>query len=58
MKTLFSAAVYAVPAVLAKHLKLPEAELRAGLDRLVGAGRVTTLALPEQKGMCYLWEEG
>src|SRR5437764_1604373 len=36
------AAVYAVPAVLAKHLKLPEAELRAGLDRLAGAGRVTT----------------
>jgi hypothetical protein len=47
-----------VPAVLAKHLKLPEAELRAGLDRLADAGRVTTLALPEQKGMCYLWEQG
>src|SRR5919198_5099540 len=53
-----SAAIYAVPAVLAKHLKLPEAELRAGLDRLVGAGRATTLTLPQQKGMCYLWEKG
>jgi hypothetical protein len=49
------AAVYAVPAVLAKHLKLPEAELRAGLDRLADAGRVTILARPKQKGMCYLW---
>ena len=55
LTTYLPAAVYAVPAVLAKHLKLPEAELRAGLDRLANAGRVTTLALPEQKGMCYLW---
>jgi hypothetical protein len=58
LTTHLPAAVYAVPPVLAKHLKLPEAELRAGLDRLVSAGRVTTLALPEQKGICYLWEEG
>ena len=55
LTTYLPAAVYAMPAVLAKHLKLPEAELRAGLDRLANAGRVTTLALPEQKGMCYLW---
>jgi hypothetical protein len=58
LTTYLPAAVYAVPTVLAKHLKLPEAELRAGLDRLADAGRVATLALPEQKGMCYLWEEG
>jgi hypothetical protein len=58
LTTYLPAAVYAMPAVLAKHLKLPEAELRAGLDRLADAGRVTTLALPEQKGMCYLWEQG
>ncbi|HKC73330.1 MAG TPA: hypothetical protein VKF37_03910, partial [Chloroflexota bacterium] len=58
LTTYLPAAIYAVPAVLAKHLKLPEAELRAGLDRLADAGRVTTLALPEQKGVCYLWEEG
>src|SRR4051794_15976161 len=55
LTTYLPAAVYAVPSVLAKHLKLPEAELRAGLDRLADAGRVTTLTLPEQKGMCYLW---
>jgi hypothetical protein len=56
LTTYLPAAVYAVPAVLAKHLKLPEAELRAGLDRLVSAGRATTVMLPQQKGMCYLWE--
>lgn len=50
-------AVYAVPAVLAKDMRLPEVELRAGLDRLVGAGRATTLALPGQKGGCYLWAD-
>ena len=50
-------AVYAVPAVLAKDLRLPEAELRAGLDRMVGAGRATALALPGQKGGCYLWAD-
>src|SRR5438552_1476056 len=49
LTTYFPAAVYAVPAVLAKHLKLSEAELRAGLDRLVGVGRATTLTVPHQK---------
>jgi hypothetical protein len=58
LTTYLPAAVYAVPAILAKHLKLPEAELRAGLDRLVEAGQATTLTLPDQKGLCYLWEEG
>jgi len=50
-------AVYAVPAVLAKDLRLPDAVLRAGLDRMVGAGRAATLALPGQKGGCYLWAD-
>jgi hypothetical protein len=58
LTTYLPAAVYAVPAILAKHLKLPEAELRAGLDHLVEAGQATTLTLPDQKGLCYLWEEG
>jgi hypothetical protein len=57
LTTYLPAAVYAVPAMLAKHLKLPEAELRAGLDRLGSAGRATTLTLPQQKGICYLWED-
>jgi predicted transcriptional regulator len=47
-----------VPAVLAKHLKLPEAELRAGLDALASAGRVATLSVPGRKGLCYLWTDG
>jgi len=46
------AAVYAVPAVLARHLKLAEPELREGLDGLVGATAVT---LPGYKGACYVW---
>jgi hypothetical protein len=58
LTTYLPAAVYAVPTVLAKHLNLPEAELRAGLDRLAEAGQATTLTLPDQKGLCYLWEEG
>jgi hypothetical protein len=57
LTTYLPAAVYAVPTVLAKHLKLPEAELRAGLDRLAEAGQATTLMLPDQKGLCYLWED-
>lgn len=48
-------AAYAAPATLARHLKLPEAELRAGLDRLVTAGRATAAALPGHKGACYIW---
>lgn len=51
-------AVYVAPMALAKHLKLPEAELRAGLDRLAAAGRVTALTIPGQKGSCYVWMDG
>src|SRR4051794_4401442 len=47
-------AVYAVPAVLARHLGLPAAELRAGLDRLVAGGKATIGAIPEQAGESYL----
>lgn len=38
LRTYLSNAVYAVPAVLARHLGLPEHELQAVLDRLVEAG--------------------
>jgi hypothetical protein len=58
LTTYLPAAVYAVPGILGKHLKLPEEELRAGLDRLAGAGRATTLTLPQQKGICYRWAKG
>jgi hypothetical protein len=48
-------AVYAVPEVLARHLKLGQPELMAGLDRLAGAGRAARVTFAEQKGACYVW---
>lgn len=48
-------AAYAVPTILARHLKLPEHELRAGLDRLVASGHARTIELAGQKGFCYAW---
>jgi 5'-deoxynucleotidase YfbR-like HD superfamily hydrolase len=50
-------AVYALPTVLARHLRVPEPELRAALDRLCKNGQVAAVSLPEQKGQCYLWQE-
>jgi hypothetical protein len=50
-------AVYAVPTVLARHLRLPEAELRAGLERFCSSGQVETMSIAGQKGSCYLWRE-
>jgi len=51
------AAVYALPATLAKHLKLPEAELSAALDRLVASGGAERASLDGVKGTCYVWVE-
>ena len=48
-------AVYAVPAALAKALKLPEAELHAGLERLAAGGAATAVTLAGHKGDCYAW---
>lgn len=50
-------AVYAVPPVLARHLRLPEDELRAGLERQVAAGRARAVGLPGRKGTSYVWNE-
>jgi hypothetical protein len=50
-------AVYALPAVLARHMRVPEPELRAALDRLCAGGQVQAVSLPEQKSQCYLWHE-
>lgn len=50
-------AVYAAPSALARHLKLPEAELRAGLDRLAATGKATAATLPGIKGNAYVWNE-
>jgi hypothetical protein len=49
------AAAYAVPAPLAKHLGLPEAELRAGLERLAGQGHAVQTPIPGQKTPGYAW---
>jgi hypothetical protein len=50
-------AVYALPAVLARHLRLPEQELRAGLERLCASGQAEVVHFAEQKRACYLWRE-
>ncbi|HEU4325086.1 MAG TPA: hypothetical protein VFS21_18240 [Roseiflexaceae bacterium] len=50
------AAAYALPTPLARHLKLPEPELRAGLERLADAGRAERAELPGQKGHGYIWK--
>jgi hypothetical protein len=51
----FPNAVYTAPLILARHLQLEEAELRAGLDRLVETGQAENRALPGYKGDCYVW---
>jgi hypothetical protein len=48
-------AIFATPTVLARHLRLEEAELRAALDRLVEMGQAEKRTLPGYKGDCYLW---
>lgn len=48
-------AVYAVPTVLARHLKLAEDELRAGLERLRERGEAVAHELDGVKGICYVW---
>lgn len=49
-------AVYAVPTVLARHLKLPEDEVRTGLERLVDANRAVAVTFAAHKGACYAWK--
>ena len=55
LRTYLPAAIYAVPPVLARHLGLPEAELRAGLERLAHASLAAPIALEGHKGACYTW---
>src|SRR5262245_26971208 len=54
LKTYLSQAIYALPGLLAKHLKLPEPELRAGFERLVAAQSTEAVILAGQKGDCYV----
>ncbi|HEU5369354.1 MAG TPA: hypothetical protein VFU69_12855 [Ktedonobacterales bacterium] len=57
LQTYLPQAVYALPTVLARHLRLPEPELRAGLERLAASGQAEAVQFDEQKGTCYLWRE-
>lgn len=49
------AAGYAVPKTLARHLGLPEPELRTGLDRLVANDHAVPVSLSGHDGDCYVW---
>jgi hypothetical protein len=51
-------AVYVVPAVFAKHLKLSEDRLRPALDRLQARDLVRLETVVGQKGDVYVWCEG
>jgi hypothetical protein len=57
LATYLPSAVYALPKTLAKHLKLPEAELCAGLERLVAAKHAEHVTFAEVKDTCYVWQE-
>ncbi len=57
LATYLPQAVYAVPPVLARHLRLPEPELRAGLERLCAAGQAEAVQLAGLKGACYIWRD-
>lgn len=48
-------AVYAVPPALAKALKLPAAEIRAGLERLVAADWAAIRTVPGRNEPIYVW---
>jgi hypothetical protein len=48
-------AIFATPTIMARHLRLEEAELRAGLDQLVEMGQAEKRTLPGYKGGCYVW---
>lgn len=55
LATYLPAAVYALPTTLAKHLKLPEAELSAALERMVTSGHAEQASLDSVKGISYVW---
>ncbi len=55
LSTYLPHAVYALPAVLARHLRLPESDLRGGLEHLCARGQVEAVSFDEIKGQCYLW---
>jgi hypothetical protein len=57
LRTYLPHAAFAAPAVLARHLTLPEEDVRTALDRLAEDGVVRQVAVPGYKGACYAWAE-
>ena len=57
LETYAPAAAYVVAGVLARHLKVHEAGLRAALDRSVAQDRMRLAAVPGQREDWYVWDE-
>ncbi len=55
LKRYLPPAAFAAPATLAKHVRLNESVLRAGLDRMARDGQATAEQIEGYKGMCYVW---
>jgi hypothetical protein len=51
-------AVFAAPTVLARHLGVPEGELRKGLQRFAEDGLAKREKIDGYKGDCYIWKGG
>lgn len=56
LRTYAPQAVYVVPAVLAKHLKLSPTPLRGALDRLQARDLMRLETVPGQKDEVYVWQ--
>lgn len=49
-------AVYSLPDLLARHLKLPASELRAGLARMAARQQASEFTVASVKGTCFAWQ--
>ena len=58
LRAYLSHALYAAPAMLARHLGVPEDELRAALDRLEVEAIVVRQEVAGYKGACYVCRAG
>lgn len=54
LEVYLSHAVYVVPKILARHLGLVEAELRAALDERLTSGTLVEAEMSGQRGRCYV----
>jgi hypothetical protein len=55
LRAYLPAARYAVPAQLARHLRVPAADITGGLTRLDELGLLTPVSCPGINGSAYLW---